>query len=91
MLLRRLRAAPTPLLGVADAAFTAVLAVTGSRRVVPPPAHDRTLALTVTDRVVVARDENVVALTLAAADGTQLPSWHPGAHLDIHLPILTWC
>lgn len=86
MLLRRLRAAPTPLLGVADAAFTAVLAVTGSRRVVPPPAHDHTLALTVTDRVVVARDENVVALTLAAADGTPLPSWYPGAHLDIHLP-----
>jgi ferredoxin-NADP reductase len=86
MLLRRLRAAPTPLLGAADAAFSAVLAVTGTRRAVPPPARDRTLALTVTDRVVVARDDNVVALTLTAADGSQLPSWHPGAHLDIHLP-----
>jgi ferredoxin-NADP reductase len=86
MLLRRLRAAPTPLLGAADAAFSAVLAVTGTRRVVPPPARDRTLALTVTDRVMVARDENVVALTLTAAGGSPLPSWHPGAHLDIHLP-----
>jgi len=44
------------------------------------------LALVVADRQVVARDENVVALTLAAADGSPLPSWHPGAHLDIHLP-----
>ncbi len=74
------------MLGLADAAFSAVLAVTGFRRAVPPPSRDRTLALTVTDRVVVAHDENVIALTLAAADGTQLPPWHPGAHLDIHLP-----
>ncbi len=34
----------------------------------------------------VAHDENVVALTLAAADAEPLPRWHPGAHLDVHLP-----
>ena len=36
---------------------------------------------------VVARDQNVVALTFAARNGgLLLPRWHPGAHLDIHLP-----
>jgi ferredoxin-NADP reductase len=35
---------------------------------------------------VVAHDQDVVALTLAAADGQPLPRWRPGAHLDIHLP-----
>ena len=40
----------------------------------------------VADREVVARDQNVVALTLAAADGGRLEPWHPGAHLDVHLP-----
>ena len=86
MVLRRLRSAPTPLLGLADATLSAVWAVTGSRRPVPPPARDRTLPLTVTDRAVVAHDENVVALTLAADGDALLPPWHPGAHLDIHLP-----
>ena len=37
-------------------------------------------------REVVAHDENVVALTLAAPDGARLPGWHPGSHLDVHLP-----
>jgi ferredoxin-NADP reductase len=86
MVLRRLRSAPTPLLGMADVAINAVWAVTGVRRPVPPPTRDRTLALTVADRRVVARDENVVALTLIAGGGAPLPRWHPGAHLDIHLP-----
>ena len=40
----------------------------------------------VTQRWVVAHDENVVALTFAAADGKSLPRWFPGAHIDIHLP-----
>ena len=51
-----------------------------------PPRPDRTIALTVVDRRVVAHDQDVVALTLAAADGSGLPRWHPGAHLDVHLP-----
>jgi len=84
--LRRLLSAPAPVLGFADAAITGMWAVAGRRRPAPPPERDRTLTLTVVDRQVVARDENVVALTLAAADGAPLPQWHPGSHLDIHLP-----
>jgi ferredoxin-NADP reductase len=42
--------------------------------------------LRVADRRTVAHDENVVALTLAAADDKPLPRWHPGAHIDVHLP-----
>lgn len=62
-------------------------AVTGSlRRPLPPPTRDHTLTLRVAGREMVARDENVVALTLAAAACADLPPWHPGAHLDIHLP-----
>ena len=49
----------------------------------PPPDIDRSIALTVADRRVVAHDQDVIALTLAGED---LPRWHPGAHIDIHLP-----
>ncbi len=83
---RRPRAGPSPFLVLADAAVTGLWAVTGSRRPSPPAVHDHTLTLVVTDRRVVARDENVVALTLATPDHSPLPPWHPGAHLDIHLP-----
>ncbi|MFT4085912.1 MAG: PDR/VanB family oxidoreductase [Gordonia sp. (in: high G+C Gram-positive bacteria)] len=41
--------------------------------------------LEIVDREVVAHDENVIALTFAAADRSVLPEWHPGAHLDLHL------
>ena len=75
------------LLGVADATITVLWGMTGRLRPPgAPPERDRTLTLTVTDRRVVAHDQNVVALTLAASDGSALPPWHPGAHLDIHLP-----
>ncbi|MFC9894519.1 PDR/VanB family oxidoreductase [Nocardia sp. NPDC127579] len=30
--------------------------------------------------------DDVVSVTLAAADGARLPEWHPGAHLDLFLP-----
>lgn len=30
--------------------------------------------------------ENVVSLEFSAADGTDLPSWEPGAHLELRLP-----
>ena len=76
-----------PSLGAADAAITGLLAISGTIRKIKPPAEpDRTIALTVVDRRVVAHDQDVVALTLVAADGSGLPRWHPGAHLDIHLP-----
>jgi ferredoxin-NADP reductase len=86
MVLRRLRSAPTPLLALADATVTGLWAVTGLRRLKPPAEHDYTLTIKVVDRQVVAHDENVVALTFAATDRSALPPWHPGAHLDIHLP-----
>lgn len=40
----------------------------------------------VVGREVVAVDEHVVALTLAAPDGAALPRWSAGAHLDLRLP-----
>lgn len=86
MVLHRLRSAPAPLISLADAAITGLWAVAGLRRPAALPERDRTWVLRVADRQVVARDENVVALTLTSADGSALPAWHPGAHLDIHLP-----
>ena len=57
-----------------------------TKRVTLPEASDRTRVLRVVDRQTVAHDENVVALTFAAADGGPLPRWHPGAHIDVGLP-----
>lgn len=92
----RLRAAPPSasgrtrhdvLLSLTDASITTLWAISGAvRRPVLPTDRDRTLTLQVVDRNVVARDQNVVALTLAAQNRGPLPGWHPGAHLDIHLP-----
>ncbi|MFD4635888.1 PDR/VanB family oxidoreductase [Lentzea sp. NPDC058436] len=50
------------------------------------PAADQPtpLTLTITARTQVARD--VVALTLEAPDGRDLPPWRPGAHVDVFLP-----
>lgn len=95
-LLTRLRGAPRSVSGrvTHDPMMTvAATAVTGSwalthllRRPAPPAARDHTRWLTVTDRRVVAQDENVVAVTLADPSGAVLPAWRPGAHLDLHLP-----
>ncbi len=75
------------LIGVADAVINGMEALAGAvRRVAPPRELDRTRLLRVADRQVVARDENVVALTLVAADGRPLPRWHPGSHIDLTLP-----
>ncbi|MFR9749519.1 PDR/VanB family oxidoreductase [Nocardia sp. 004] len=48
--------------------------------------NDRRFALVVTERRIEARDQDVVSLRLAAADGRALPPWRPGAHLDLELP-----
>lgn len=95
-MLRRLRELPPSasgrthrdaLLGMADTMITALWSLSGSARVPDRlPHRDRTLRLVVVDRRVVAHDQNVVALTFAAPDGGVLPRWHPGAHLDLHLP-----
>ena len=72
---------------MADVAITSLWAVTGSlRRPRAPRPRDRTITLRVVERQVVAHDQNVVALTLADPDHRPLPPWHPGAHLDVHLP-----
>lgn len=75
-----------PMLGLAEVSIATMWGVNRLlRRPSPPPELDRTIALTVTDREVVARDQDVIALTLAAADGGTLPPWYPGAHIDLHL------
>ena len=72
------------LIGVADAAISGMEAMAAAiRRPSPPAETDRTIALTVADRQVVAHDQDVVALTLV---GHELPRWHPGSHIDVHLP-----
>ena len=71
-------------LGLGGLALTGLWALSGAiRRMSAPPETDRTIALTVADRRVVAHDQDVIALTLV---GVRLPHWHPGAHIDIHLP-----
>lgn len=75
------------MMGVAGAVISGMDALSGvTRRVRLPEASDRTRPLRVVDRQTVAHDENVVALTFAAADGGSLPRWHPGAHIDVGLP-----
>ncbi|MGV9798578.1 PDR/VanB family oxidoreductase [Mycobacterium sp. NPDC003449] len=75
-----------PMLGMAEAAITTMWGLTRYlRRPSPPPELDRTIELTVLDRDVVAHDQDVIALSLAAADGAALPRWYPGSHIDLHL------
>jgi ferredoxin-NADP reductase len=76
-----------PLIGFADVALSGLLGLSGTmRRMAPLPGVDRGIALVVADRRVVAHDQDVIALTLTAPDGGSLPRWHPGAHIDVHLP-----
>jgi ferredoxin-NADP reductase len=74
-------------LGLADATLNGLWAISGAiRHMADLPDHDSAFALTVADRRVVAHDQDVIALTLVGSDHDRLPRWHPGAHLDIHLP-----
>lgn len=75
------------LIGLAEAVVSGVWGVSASLRRPPSlPEREHTRLLRVAHRRLVARDEDVVALTLAAADGGRLPRWFPGAHLDLCLP-----
>lgn len=47
---------------------------------------DTAMNMVVSTREVVAADENVVRLRFESADGSPIPPWHPGSHLDFHLP-----
>ena len=71
-----------PLLGAAEVVVSGVWGLASRIRRPPPvPERDRTHALRVVDRRVVAHDQDVVALTLAAADAKPLPRWFPGCLL----------
>jgi ferredoxin-NADP reductase len=48
-------------------------------------ADNKSIELRVTAAQPAAR--GIILLTLAKADGDNLPSWTPGAHIDVHLPI----
>lgn len=94
--LPRLRLAPPSVFGLTrhdllvtfgDAIISSGLAVaTTVRRPRPPATVDRQIRLRVTDRQVVAHDQDVVALSFGPADSVPLPRWHPGSHIDVHLP-----
>ena len=47
---------------------------------------DSARTLVVTERKIVAHDDNVAQLTFASPAGEALPAWQPGCHLDFHLP-----
>jgi len=72
------------LIGFAGAVISGMESLAGAvRKPRLPGKTDRTIALTVVDRRVVAHDQDVIALTLVGHD---LPRWHPGSHIDVHLP-----
>ncbi|MEU0499201.1 PDR/VanB family oxidoreductase [Mycobacterium sp. NPDC006124] len=74
-------------LGLAASVLTGFFNLSAAvRNPAPLPAVSRDFQLVVADRRVVAHDQDVIALTLTAPAGGELPRWHPGAHLDVHLP-----
>jgi ferredoxin-NADP reductase len=74
-------------LSLADLTVTGLFALSGTlRRPAPPPEVERDCSLVVAERRVVAHDQDVIALTLTAPDGADLPRWYPGAHIDVALP-----
>lgn len=73
--------------GTAVPHFLSVVTRLGGDKELPElPRRTNRRAVVVDARTVVARDPDVVALTLVAADGADLPQWHAGAHIDVHLP-----
>ncbi|MFD6391779.1 PDR/VanB family oxidoreductase [Nocardia sp. NPDC060259] len=73
---------------VLDAIATARLRWSGlvNRRDLRPRVDDRRFPVVVTERRIVAHDQDVVSLRLESPDGRELPAWRPGAHLDLELP-----
>ncbi|MFD6107036.1 PDR/VanB family oxidoreductase, partial [Nocardia salmonicida] len=59
-------------------------AATSRVRSIEPTSVDRALRLLVADTRVEA--DGVVSLRLTSANGSALPAWHPGAHIDLTLP-----
>nr|WP_228540110.1 PDR/VanB family oxidoreductase [Nocardia sp. XZ_19_385] len=52
----------------------------------PDPLRRNGFDLTLVVDRIVAEAVDVLSFTLRAADGTALPAWRPGAHLDVFLP-----
>ena len=77
----------TRLAGIAVPHFVSVVMRLGGDKELPelPVVRNRT-AVRIAERRIVARDADVVALTLVDPDGAPLPRWHAGAHIDLHLP-----
>jgi ferredoxin-NADP reductase len=77
----------TRLAGIAVPHFVSVIMRLGGDAELPelPVVGNRT-AVRIAGRRIVARDADVVALTLVHPDGAPLPRWHAGAHIDLHLP-----
>jgi ferredoxin-NADP reductase len=59
------------------------LTITSNSSTTTMVEDERQIEATVVARVEAASD--VVVLTLGAKDGATLPSWTPGAHIDVHL------
>jgi ferredoxin-NADP reductase len=70
-------------LGVVVALYEKASGLSGRFRPEITPVR-RTLEVVV-ERVEVVAD-GVLEISLVAADGTELPGWHPGAHIDVELP-----
>jgi len=68
------RARHDPTLSLANAAISGLLAASAAVRRIPAPGGaDSTIALTVERRRIVARDQDVIELTLAPGRGSKLP------------------
>jgi ferredoxin-NADP reductase len=75
------------MIGLVDVAAARLFGLTAAlRNMAPLRDVERGITLEVADRRIVAHDQDVIALTLVAPDRGQLPRWHPGAHIDVHLP-----
>ena len=81
---------PDALIRLAGAAVphfvSLVMRLGGDRELPELPCVTNRRTVRVVDRRVLAGDSDVVQLTLVADDDEPLPSWHPGAHIDVHLP-----
>jgi len=77
----------TRLAAIAVPHFVSVVMRLGGDKELPelPLVRNRS-PVRIADRRIVARDADVVALTLVDPDGAPLPRWHAGAHIDLHLP-----
>ncbi|WP_343241455.1 MULTISPECIES: PDR/VanB family oxidoreductase [unclassified Streptomyces] len=75
---------PDPILALLARVTPFLLWQSARRKRREPRPVDRSLRLVVTE--VRQEAEDVVSLRFTAADGSPLPGWHPGSHLDLDLP-----